>query len=73
MAVDLAIYRRAARLAGELGHHLFDTRYHAVALESDALLVDCGRAAGAGPLGYSAFLREDLTPYRYTLISLTHC
>jgi predicted nucleic acid-binding protein len=39
VAADLAIYRRAARLAVELGHHLFDTLYHAVALERDALLI----------------------------------
>ena len=31
--------RRAARLAGELQHHLFDTLYHAVALERDATLL----------------------------------
>lgn len=29
------IYRTACRLAVELDHHLFDTLYHAVALESD--------------------------------------
>jgi predicted nucleic acid-binding protein len=28
---DIAIYRRATRLAAELRHHLFDTLYHAVA------------------------------------------
>jgi len=39
VAADPAIYRRAIRLAGELGHHLFDTLYHAVALEREALLV----------------------------------
>ncbi len=39
VAADLAIHRRAARLAAELGHHLFDTLYHAVALERDALLI----------------------------------
>ena len=30
------VLRRACRLAVELDHHLFDTLYHAVALESDA-------------------------------------
>jgi predicted nucleic acid-binding protein len=39
VAADIAIYRRAERLAAELGHHLFDTLYHAVALEREALLV----------------------------------
>ncbi len=39
VAADLAIYRRAARLAAELDHHLFDTLYHAVALERDAVLI----------------------------------
>jgi predicted nucleic acid-binding protein len=39
VAADSAIYRRAIRLAAELGHHLFDTLYHAVALERDAVLV----------------------------------
>ena len=31
---SLAVYERAARLAVELNHHVFDTLYHAVALES---------------------------------------
>jgi predicted nucleic acid-binding protein len=39
IAADSAIYRRAIRLATELGHHLFDTLYHAVALEREAMLV----------------------------------
>lgn len=34
-----AIYRRAIDLARRLEHHLFDTLYHAVALETDALLI----------------------------------
>jgi predicted nucleic acid-binding protein len=33
------ILERAVRLAVQLPHHLFDTLYHAVALEHDALLV----------------------------------
>jgi predicted nucleic acid-binding protein len=33
------ILRRASRLAIELDHHLFDTLYHAVALETDSVLV----------------------------------
>jgi predicted nucleic acid-binding protein len=39
MAADLMIYKRASRLAAALNHHLFDTLYHAVALERDATLV----------------------------------
>lgn len=31
---SLAVYQRAARLAVELNQHVFDTLYHAVALES---------------------------------------
>jgi len=34
VADSLAIYQRATRLAIELNQHLFDTLYHAVALES---------------------------------------
>jgi predicted nucleic acid-binding protein len=33
------VLERAVRLAVQLPHHLFDTLYHAVALEHDALLV----------------------------------
>lgn len=36
---DVDVLRRAARLAVDLNHHLFDTLYHAVALERDAVLV----------------------------------
>jgi predicted nucleic acid-binding protein len=39
VAADIAIYKRAIRIATELHHHLFDTLYHAVALEADATLV----------------------------------
>jgi len=34
VAESLPIYRRATRLAAEMKQHLFDTLYHAVALES---------------------------------------
>ncbi len=34
VADGLPIYQRATRLAVELNHHVFDTLYHAVALES---------------------------------------
>jgi predicted nucleic acid-binding protein len=39
IADEIHVLRRAARLARELDHHLFDTLYHAVALEHDGLLV----------------------------------
>lgn len=53
VATDMAIYRRASRLAASLRHHLFDTLYHAVALELDALLVsaDGPYLRKAKPLG----------------------
>jgi predicted nucleic acid-binding protein len=38
-AGDGAIIRRATRLAQQLDHHLFDTMYHAVALERGGVLV----------------------------------
>jgi predicted nucleic acid-binding protein len=39
VADDPAIYQRASRIAAQLGHHLFDTLYHAVALEREHVLV----------------------------------
>ncbi len=36
---DIALYKRAASLAAALDHHLFDTLYHAVALDHDATLI----------------------------------
>jgi predicted nucleic acid-binding protein len=36
---DVAVLKQASRLARQLHHHLFDTLYHAVALERDASLV----------------------------------
>jgi predicted nucleic acid-binding protein len=38
-AADLPIFKRASRIAHELNHHLFDTLYHAVALEQGHTLV----------------------------------
>ena len=38
-AADAGLYKRASHLAQELDQHLFDTLYHALALENDALLV----------------------------------
>lgn len=53
VASEPAIYKRAAAIAADLGQHLFDTLYHAVALEHSATLISadhryCGRAY---PLG----------------------
>jgi predicted nucleic acid-binding protein len=48
-------YRRAAELSATLNHHLFDTLYHAVALEEGATLVTAdevyfGKAKGLGAI-----------------------
>ena len=51
---DETVYARAMQLSGQLGHHLFDTLYHALALETDdGLLVTadeayCRKAARLG-------------------------
>jgi predicted nucleic acid-binding protein len=37
------IYHRAVQLAIDLSHHLFDTLYHATALESDAVMITADR------------------------------
>jgi predicted nucleic acid-binding protein len=34
-----AAYQRAIKLSSQLNHHLFDTLYHAVALEENAILI----------------------------------
>ena len=36
---DVALYKRASRVGAALDHHLFDTLYHAVALEWEIDLV----------------------------------
>jgi predicted nucleic acid-binding protein len=36
---DLPVFKTASQIAHELNHHLFDTLYHAVALEHDRTLV----------------------------------
>lgn len=48
-----AVYRRAADISAALNHHLFDTLYHAVALEEGAVLVTADEAylGKAGHLG----------------------
>jgi len=33
------VYRRAAHLSNQLKHHMFDTLYHAIALEHGAMLI----------------------------------
>jgi predicted nucleic acid-binding protein len=56
---ELDVYRRAAVLARELDHHLFDTLYHAVALETGATLVTADERywRKASPFGAIAALR----------------
>ncbi len=60
VADDLAVYQRASRIAADLGHHLFDTLYHAVALERDHVLVTADEtyARKAQGLGGIVGLRE---------------
>jgi predicted nucleic acid-binding protein len=41
---SVSVLRRAADLSIDLKHHLFDTLYHAVALEEDATLVTADEA-----------------------------
>lgn len=40
---EAAVYKRAAALATDLNQHLFDTLYHAVALEREGILVTADR------------------------------
>ncbi len=60
IANDLAVLKLASRLATELEHHLFDTLYHAVALERDATLVSADQryVAKASRLGSVVSLVE---------------
>lgn len=60
VADDIALYQRASRIAGQLELHLFDTLYHAVALEHDRILVtaDEAYARKAQGLGAIVGLRE---------------
>ncbi len=50
---DVAIYQRASRIGARLNHHLFDTLYHAVALEwaFDLITADDHYYRKAEPLG----------------------
>lgn len=60
---DAHIYRRTIGLAQEFNHHIFDTLYHAVALEENAMLLTAdGRYhAKAAPLG-AIMLLQDFPP-----------
>jgi predicted nucleic acid-binding protein len=40
---EAVVYRRASTLAADLNQHLFDTLYHAVALEQGATLISADR------------------------------
>lgn len=53
VVADPTIYKRASRMAQELDKHVFDTLYHAVALEHGAVLVsaDSKYSLKALPLG----------------------
>lgn len=64
IAHETHVLRRAARLAEELDHHLFDTLYHAVALERGGVLVTAdGRyARKAAHLGSIVELRHWRAP-----------
>ena len=55
-----SVLLRAARLAVDLDQHLFDTLYHAVALEREATLITADEryARKASPLGRLAFLGD---------------
>ncbi|BCX82988.1 hypothetical protein MIT9_P2579 [Methylomarinovum caldicuralii] len=55
-----SLYRVATRLAVELRHHLFDTLYHATALETGATLVtaDAHYWRKAGSLGRITLLSD---------------
>lgn len=58
LCADVRVYEAAARLSIQLKHHLFDTLYHAVALERGATLVTADDAyfAKAYRLGNIALL-----------------
>ena len=60
VAGEATVIRRGARLAEVLDHHLFDTLYHAVAIEHEGMLVTAdGRyARKASPLGRVVELRD---------------
>jgi predicted nucleic acid-binding protein len=53
VAQELEVFRRAVALGEALSHHVFDTLYHAVALEHDATLISADEkyCRKAEPLG----------------------
>ncbi len=61
---DAVIYKRASRIARQFDHHLFDTLYHALALERDAVLVtaDDRYLRKAATLGGIVSLRRWIPP-----------
>ena len=63
-ATDAGLYKHASRLAQQLDQHLFDTLYHALALDNDALLVtaDDRYLRKAGRLGRIVALDEWAPP-----------
>lgn len=61
VADTLEVYRRACKLAVQLNHHLFDTYYHAVALEHEETILvsaDMKYVNKARPLGHIVALSE---------------
>lgn len=66
VTTDLAILKRASRISRELQHHLFDTLYHAVALEYGCTLVSADdryfrKAASLGQIVLLANLPDVLS------------
>jgi predicted nucleic acid-binding protein len=57
---EVTVYKRAAALAAQLNHHLFDTLYHALALEREALLISADRRYynKAHKLGHIVYLAD---------------
>lgn len=61
---DTQTYKRASRIAAQINQHLFDTLYHALALERDAVLVsaDDRYVRKAGALGNVVSLGKWVLP-----------
>ena len=59
---EAEVYRRASRISRQLNHHVFDTLYHAVALEHQAVLIsaDDTYVRKAGHLGHLVSLADGL-------------
>lgn len=57
---EATVYKRAAALAARLDQHLFDTLYHALALEREALLISADRRYynKANKLGHIVYLAD---------------